>query len=45
MTDEEKKQFEAQDADDGLKRRDFLKILGGSFAALASGCGLNSPPD
>jgi molybdopterin-containing oxidoreductase family iron-sulfur binding subunit len=45
MTDEEKKQFEAQDADDGLKRRDFLKILGGSFAALASGCGLNSPQE
>ena len=43
MTEEERVQYEAQDKTDGLHRRDFLKILGASFAALASGCTLRPP--
>lgn len=45
MTDDERRRFEEQDKDDGLKRRDFLKILGAGFAALASGCDLRPPKD
>ncbi len=44
MTEDERRQYEEQDKVDGLRRRDFLQILGGSFAALAaSGCGLSAP--
>src|SRR5208282_1576185 len=45
MTDDERKQFEEQDKTEGLQRRDFLKVLGGAFAALASGCELHQPQD
>ncbi|MDD5304377.1 MAG: [Fe-S]-binding protein, partial [Elusimicrobia bacterium] len=45
MTEDERSQFEQQDKGDGLQRRDFLKILGASFAALASGCDLRPPTD
>ena len=44
MTEEERLAYEKQDAADGLNRRDFLKVMGGSFAALAAGCG-NPPLD
>ncbi len=45
MTDEERRRSEEQDKTDSLHRRDFLKILGASFAALASGCDLRAPTD
>jgi molybdopterin-containing oxidoreductase family iron-sulfur binding subunit len=45
MTDEERAQAAEQDKTEGLQRRDFLKMLGASFAALASGCDLRPPTD
>ena len=45
MTEEERVQFADQDKTEGLQRRDFLKMLGASFAALASGCDLRPPTD
>ncbi len=43
MTEDERRAYEEQDRHDGVQRRDFLKILGGSFAAMASGCDLRAP--
>ena len=45
MTEEEGREFKEQDKIEGLQRRDFLKLLGTSFAALASGCTLRPPAD
>ena len=45
MTEEERVEFAEQDKVEGLQRRDFLKLLGASFAALASGCELRPPAD
>ncbi|MFI5345557.1 MAG: 4Fe-4S dicluster domain-containing protein [Elusimicrobiota bacterium] len=45
MTEDERRQYEEQDKIDVVQRRDFLKILGAGFAALASGCDLRPPKD
>jgi len=46
MTEEERRAYEEQDRQDAVNRRDFLKIIATSFAALTSaGCKLRPPKE
>lgn len=46
MNEEEAKTQAAEDAKDGIKRRDFLQLMAGSFAALAAGgCQFKKPAE
>jgi|CXWL01.1.fsa_nt_gi molybdopterin-containing oxidoreductase family iron-sulfur binding subunit len=46
MNEEEAKTKAAEDAADGIKRRDFLQLMAGSFAALAAGgCQFKKPAE
>ncbi|MBI2384809.1 MAG: 4Fe-4S dicluster domain-containing protein [Elusimicrobia bacterium] len=46
MNEEETKKQNAEDAADGIKRRDFLQLMAGSFAALAAGgCRFQKPAE